>query len=90
MLRRNNVLLVKDMELVLTKVVYEQLLSRKFVGKVTGNGEITSVLWRHRITSIINIVNSKINVTFEKNTKLKAYYTNIHVNTASIIIENGI
>ena len=90
MLRRNNVLLVKDMELVLTKVVYEQLLSRKFVGKVTGNGEITSVSRAHRITSIINIVNSKINVTFAKNTKLKAYYTKIHVNTTSIIIKNGI
>ena len=37
---------------------------------------------------IINIVNSKINVTFEKNTKLKGYYTNIHVNTTGIIIEN--
>ena len=88
MLRRNNVLLVKDMELVLRKFVYEQFLSRKFRGKVTSNGEITLVSQRHRITSIINIVNSKINVTFEKNTKLKGYYTNIHVNTTGIIIEN--
>ena len=88
MLRRNNVLLVKDMELVLRKFVYEQFLSRKFRGKVTSNGEISLVSQRHRITSIINIVNSKINVTFEKNTKLKGYYTNIHVNTTGIIIEN--
>ena len=76
------------MELILRKFVYEQFLPWKFRGKVSGNGEITLVSRRHRNISLINIVNSKINVTFEKNTNLKSYHTNIHVNTNNIIIEN--
>ena len=73
------------MELILRKFVYELFLP-KFRGRVSGNGEITLVSRRHMIISLINIVNTKINVTFEKNTNLKSYYTNIHVNT-NIIIE---
>ena len=88
MLRKNPILLVQDMELILRKFVYKQFLSRKFRGKVSGNGEITLVSQRHKIVSIINTVNNKINVTSEKNTKLKGYYTKINVNTNSIIIEN--
>ena len=88
MLRKNPILLARDMEVILRKFVYEQFLSRKFRSKLPGNGEITLVSRRHGIISLINIVNSKINVTFEKNTNLKRYYTNIHVNNTSIIIEN--
>ena len=75
------------MELILRKFVYELFLPSKFRGRVSGNGEITLVSRRHMIISLINIVNTKINVTFGKNTNLKSYYTNIHVNTNNIIIE---
>ena len=75
------------MELILRKFVYELFLPSKFRGRVSGNGEITLVSRRHMIISLINIVNNKINVTFEKNTNLKSYHTNIHVNTNNIIIE---
>ena len=88
MLRKNPILLARDMEVILRKFVYEQCLSQTFRSKVSGNGEITLVSRRHRIISLINIVNCKINVTFEKNTNLKRCYTNTHVNNASIIIEN--
>ena len=74
------------MELILRKFVYELFLP-KFRGRVSGNGEITLVSRRHRTISLIIIVNNKINVTFEKNTNLKSYHTNIHVNTNNIIIE---
>ena len=75
------------MELILRKFVYELFLPSKFRGRVSGDGEITLVSRRHRTISLINIVNNKINVTFEKNTNLKSYHTNIHVNTNNIIIE---
>ena len=88
MLRKNHVLLSKDMKLILKKFIYEQFLSRQFRGKVSANGEIILVSRRHRINSITNIINNKINVIFGKNTRLKGYYTKIHVNTNSIIIEN--
>ena len=88
MLRKNPLLLARDMELILRKFVYEKFLSRKFRGKVSGDGKITLVSRRHRSISLINIVNSKINVAFEKNTNLRRYYTSIHVNNTSIIIEN--
>lgn len=36
----------------------------------------------------IDIVNNEILVTFERNTKLRGYYTEIFINSNSIIIEN--
>ena len=88
MLRKNYVLLAKDMELVLRKSIYERFLSRKFRGKATSNGEIMLVSRRHKINSTINIVNDEISVIFERNKKLKYYYTELFVNTNIIIIKN--
>ena len=88
MLRKNYVLLAKDMELVLRKSIYERFLSRKFRGKATSNGEIMLVSRRHKTNSTINIVNDEVSVIFERNKKLKYYYTEIFVNTNSIIIKN--
>ena len=88
MLRKNYVLLAKDMELVLRKSIYERFLSRKFRGKATSNGETMLVSRIHKINSTINIVNDKISVIFERNKTLKYYYTEIFVNTNSIIIKN--
>lgn len=87
MLRKNYMLLARDMEMILPKFVYEQFLSRKFRGKVIGEGEILLVSKNNRVKSEIEIARNQIDVTFERNTKSRTYYTEILINTNSIIIE---
>ena len=48
-LRKNYVLLARDMEMILRKFVHEQFLSRKFRGKVIGEGEILLVSKNNRV-----------------------------------------
>ena len=43
MLRKNPILLARDMELILRKFVYEKFLSQKFRSKVSGNGKINLI-----------------------------------------------
>ena len=62
-------------------------MSRKFRGKVIGEGEILLVSKNNRVKSEIDIARNQIDVTFERNTKSRAYYTEIIINTNSIIIE---
>ena len=88
MFRKNYVLLARDMEMILRIFVYEQFLSRKFRGKVIGEGEILLVPKNNRVKSETEIANDQIDVTFERNTKSRTYYTEILINTNSIIIEN--
>ena len=86
--QKNYVLLARDMEMILRIFVYEQFLSRKFRGKVIGEGEILLVSKNNRVKSETEIANDQIDVTFERNTKSRTYYTEILINTNSIIIEN--
>ena len=88
MFRKNYMLLARDMEMILRIFVYEQFLSRKFRGKVIGEGEILIVSKNNKVKSETEIANDQIGVTFERNTKSTTYYTEILINTNSIIIEN--
>ena len=65
-LRKNYVLLGRDIELILRKFIYEPLLSRQFRGKATSDGKVMLVSRKHKVNSIIDIVYDEINIILKE------------------------
>ena len=87
-LQKNDVLLSKDMEIILKKFLYNHFLDRKFGGKRLGENKIKLVSPNKKIKSKIKIDNNGISVNFRKIDDLIRCYSEICMNTHSIMIEN--
>ena len=86
--QKNYMLLTKDMEIILKKLLYDQFLDRKFSGKRLGENKIKLVSPNKKIKSKIKIDNNGVSVNFRKIDDLIKCCSQINMNTHSIMIEN--
>ena len=86
-LQKDHILLARDTEISIKKFIYEKCLYQKFTGKLFDKNTIL-LISRNKVKSTIYIDKDGIRSIFDKNNKLRENYSEIIINTNSVIIVN--